>query len=136
MEQAAAQAGKDRKKAVVAYRNLGAIAGLADPKRALEAYEKALALDPDDMESLLGAGEIQNDYGDLSAALKSYKDSLAIRERLAAFRSRQRSLAARCCNKLWPDRPCAQAVRHYGRGAQRLLERPGDDGAPDADFAG
>jgi hypothetical protein len=32
-----AQAAKDRKDAAIAYRNLGAIAGLADPKRALEA---------------------------------------------------------------------------------------------------
>ncbi|MGC2223375.1 MAG: tetratricopeptide repeat protein [Methylocella sp.] len=59
---------KDRKEAAIAYRNLGAIAGLADPKRALEAYEKALALDPDDVQSLLGAGWIQIDYGDLNKA--------------------------------------------------------------------
>ena len=38
---------QDRKEAAIAYRNLGAIAGLGDPKRALEAYEKAVALDPD-----------------------------------------------------------------------------------------
>ena len=57
-EQATAQAAKDRKDAAIAYRNLGAIAGLADPKRALEAYEKAVALDPDDLDSLLWAGWI------------------------------------------------------------------------------
>ena len=67
-EQATAQAEKDRKDAAIAYRNLGAIAGLADPKRALEAYEKALALDPDDVESLYWAGYIQIDYGDLNKA--------------------------------------------------------------------
>ena len=39
---------KDHKEEAIAYRNLGSIAGLADPKRALEAYEKAVALDPDD----------------------------------------------------------------------------------------
>jgi tetratricopeptide (TPR) repeat protein len=44
--QETARAEKDRKGAAIAYRNLGAIAGLADPKRALEAYEKAVALDP------------------------------------------------------------------------------------------
>jgi hypothetical protein len=43
------QAGKDRKDAAIAYRNLGAIAGLADPKRALEAYAKAVELDQDDL---------------------------------------------------------------------------------------
>jgi hypothetical protein len=42
-------------KEAAAYRHLGAIAGLADPKRALEAYEEAVALDPGRYrESLLG----------------------------------------------------------------------------------
>ena len=67
-EQATAQAEKDRKDAAIAYRNLGAIAGLRDPKQALEAYEKALALDPDDLESLIWAGWIQIDHGDLKEA--------------------------------------------------------------------
>ena len=122
-EQAATQAEKDRKDAATAYRNLGAIAGLADPKRALEAYEKAVALDPDDIQSLywtgaiqidhgdlneaqarlervltlaktddqayykywalLGLGDIKQQRGDLSGALKSYNDGLAIADRLA-----------------------------------------------------
>src|SRR5207302_6435082 len=68
--QETARAEKDRKEAAIAYRNLGAIAGLADPKRALEAYEKALALDPDDLESLYWAGVIQIDYGNLNEAEK------------------------------------------------------------------
>jgi tetratricopeptide (TPR) repeat protein len=59
---------RDAKEAAAAYRNLGAIASLADPKRALEAYEKAVALDPDDLESLFWAGYIQIDYGDLNKA--------------------------------------------------------------------
>ena len=45
---------KDRKDAATAYRNLGAIAGLRDPKGALDAYAKAAELDPDDAESLFG----------------------------------------------------------------------------------
>ena len=69
-EKATAQAEKDRKQAAQAYRNLGAIAELRDPKRALEAFEKALALDPDDIESLYWAGYIQIDYGDLNKAQK------------------------------------------------------------------
>ena len=51
--QETARAAMDRKEAAIAYSNLGAIVGLADPKRALEAYEKAIALDPDDVKSLL-----------------------------------------------------------------------------------
>ena len=69
-EKATAQAEKDRKEAAVAYRNLGAISRLADPKSALEAYEKALALSPDDIESLYWTGAILVDYGDLNKAQK------------------------------------------------------------------
>jgi tetratricopeptide (TPR) repeat protein len=66
--QETARAEKDRKGAAIAYRNLGAIAGLADPKRALEAYEKAVALDHDDLESLYWGGGILIDHGDLNEA--------------------------------------------------------------------
>ena len=66
--QETARAEKDRKEAAIAFRNLGAIAGLRDPKRALEAYETVVELDPDDLESLSGIGEIQIDYGDLNEA--------------------------------------------------------------------
>jgi len=66
--QETARAEKDRKEAAFAYRNLGAIAGLADPKRALEAYEKAAELDPDNVVSLYWAGAIQIDHGDLTKA--------------------------------------------------------------------
>jgi hypothetical protein len=47
---------KDRKEAAIAYRNLGAIAGLRDPKEAREAYAKAVALDPGNAEGLFGDG--------------------------------------------------------------------------------
>src|ERR1700730_7287795 len=67
-EQAATPAEKDRKEAATAYRNLGAIAGLRDPKSALGAYEKAASLDPGDIESLLWAGWIEIDHGDLEKA--------------------------------------------------------------------
>ena len=77
-EQATAQAEKDRKDAVAAYRNLGAIAGLRDPKRALEAYERALTLDPDDMDSLLWVGFIQIDHGDLGEAQTRLERALTL----------------------------------------------------------
>jgi tetratricopeptide (TPR) repeat protein len=67
-DQATAQVKRDRKEAAIAYRNLGAITDLRDPKRALGAYEKALALDPDDIDSLFWVGYIQIDHGDLDKA--------------------------------------------------------------------
>ncbi len=108
--------------AAAAYRNLGAIAGLRDPRKALDAYEKALECDPDDLESLywagyllverggldkaqtrlnrvlsrtadsdsfyrfwsqIGLGDIRVAQGNLPEALKSFRDGLAIAERLA-----------------------------------------------------
>jgi tetratricopeptide (TPR) repeat protein len=42
------------KEAADAYRNLGGIVGLANPKRALEAYEKAVELNPDDLDTCIG----------------------------------------------------------------------------------
>src|SRR5260221_7497343 len=51
-EEKAARIKTDSKDAATAFRNLGAIAGFADPKRALDAYQKAAELDPDDMESI------------------------------------------------------------------------------------
>jgi tetratricopeptide (TPR) repeat protein len=111
----------DRKDAAAAYRNLGAIAGLRDPTKALLAYAKAAEYDPDDVESLfwagylevvhgelssaetrlkrvlaltpdqdwrhhwaqLGLGDIATQRGNLPEALKSYRDSLTISDRLA-----------------------------------------------------
>jgi tetratricopeptide (TPR) repeat protein len=67
-EQAATQTEKDRKEAAIAYRNLGAIAALRDPKRALEAYKKAASLEPGDIESLFWAGRIGIDHGNLDEA--------------------------------------------------------------------
>jgi tetratricopeptide (TPR) repeat protein len=67
-EDKAAHAEKDRKVAAIAYRNLGAIAGLRDPKSALEAYEKAASLDPGDIDSLIWAGWIEIYHGDLDKA--------------------------------------------------------------------
>jgi tetratricopeptide (TPR) repeat protein len=77
-EQATTQAEKDRTDAAIAYRNLGAIAGLRDPKQALEAYEKALTLDPDDLDSLLWAGWIQIDHGDLNEAQARFERALTL----------------------------------------------------------
>ena len=62
------RADRDRKDAAAAYRNLGAIAGFADPKKALDAYQKALEFDPDDAESLLRVGDLQIDRGYLDEA--------------------------------------------------------------------
>lgn len=118
-----AWAKQNARAAAIAYRNLGAITGLRDPKRALDAYTKAVENDPDDLESLLWIGSLQLERGDLREAesrfkrvlklaasenqtwfiywarigigdvrvaqgslpeaLKAYRDSLAIRERLA-----------------------------------------------------
>ena len=72
-EERAAEARTNAREAAAAYRHLGAIAGLGDPKRALDAYLKALELDPDDAESLIWAAEIQTDRGELGEAEAKYR---------------------------------------------------------------
>jgi tetratricopeptide (TPR) repeat protein len=59
---------QDKKDAAAAFRNLGAIASLRDPKKALEAYERALEYDADDLDSLMWAGYLLISRGHLDAA--------------------------------------------------------------------
>ena len=73
-----AQAKQNSKQAAAAYRNLGAIAGLKDPKRAFDAYAKAVALDPEDVESLLPLAYLEEQRGDLAAADGHYRQLLAL----------------------------------------------------------
>jgi tetratricopeptide (TPR) repeat protein/pimeloyl-ACP methyl ester carboxylesterase len=87
-EQAATQAGKDRKEAATAYRNLGAIAALRDPKKALEAYAKAVELNPDDKETLYWHGWLSLLAGQLPVAEQSLDRLLKI----AAATSDQRGI--------------------------------------------
>jgi tetratricopeptide (TPR) repeat protein len=77
-EEETARAAKDRKEAAIAYRNLGAIAGLADPKLPGNAgWQRDLSVSYDKV------GGVQEAQGNLAGALKSYSDSLAIADRLA-----------------------------------------------------
>ena len=70
-ERKAAKIQQDKFDTAAAYRNLGAIAGLGDPKSAREAYAKALEFDSEDMESLYWHGKLLNEAGDLLTAEKS-----------------------------------------------------------------
>jgi tetratricopeptide (TPR) repeat protein len=69
---------QDRKDAAAAYRNLGAIAGLRDPKPALEAYLMALESDPDDIESLIWIAWLEKERGNLTDADTHYRRVLAL----------------------------------------------------------
>jgi tetratricopeptide (TPR) repeat protein len=71
-EDKTSQAERDRKEAAIAYRNLGAIAALHDPKSAREAYAKSVALDPENGEGLVWDGWFQLQAGNLDAAEKTY----------------------------------------------------------------
>ena len=69
---------RDRKQAAEAYRTLGSIAGLADPKKAREAYAAAARLDPDDVEGMYWYGSFEQDAGDLSQAETAYRRVVAL----------------------------------------------------------
>jgi tetratricopeptide (TPR) repeat protein len=63
---------QDSRVAAVAYRNLGAIAGLADPRKAREAYAEAARLDPNNVEGALWHGYFEADAGNLTEAETAY----------------------------------------------------------------
>ena len=74
----AARFEQDRAEGAGAYRTLGAIAGLGDPKRARDAYAKALQLDPDDAESAYWHGYLNLLAGDLEVAERSLNHLIAL----------------------------------------------------------
>ena len=76
-EEKTAQINQDGKSAAAAFRNLGTIARLSDPKRALEAYQKALELNPDDLNSMLLVGSLQVERGELEQAEAKFKRILS-----------------------------------------------------------
>ena len=77
----AAKGQQNRKVAAAAYRNLGAISGLSDPKRSLEAYSTAVNLDPGDYETQFRIGWLKFYSGNLPEAQPHFQEvseSLAI----------------------------------------------------------
>ena len=77
-EETAKRAQTEGKRAADAYRRLGAIAGLGDPKRAREAYAKALQYDPTDTDALYWHGWLSLRAGNLSLAEGELKRLLEI----------------------------------------------------------
>jgi tetratricopeptide (TPR) repeat protein len=69
----AARVKQDNQVAATAYRNLGAIAGLADPKKAREAYAEAARLDRDNIEGMYWHGFLEADAGNLIEAEAAYR---------------------------------------------------------------
>jgi tetratricopeptide (TPR) repeat protein len=72
-EEKAAGLQRARRDTAAAYRNLGAIASVRDPERALDAYRKALELDADDPETLLWVGWLSLERGFLNRAELSFR---------------------------------------------------------------
>ncbi|MGH6793344.1 MAG: TIR domain-containing protein, partial [Methyloceanibacter sp.] len=70
-EDKAARFEQDKEEGAGAFRTLGAIAGLGDPKLARDAYAKALNIDPDDAESAYWYGYLNLLAGDLDEAERS-----------------------------------------------------------------
>jgi len=80
-EETARRANQEGKRAADAYRRLGAIAGLADQKRARNAYAKALQFDPTDSEALYWHGWLSLLAGNLLEAERDLKKLLEVSTR-------------------------------------------------------
>ena len=65
------------KQAAEKYRNLGAIAGYANPKHAREYYARAAKLDPENISGMLAHGDMEQDAGNIAEAERAYKAVLA-----------------------------------------------------------
>jgi len=72
-EEKTARIRQDSQVAAVAFRNLGAIAGLADSRKAREAYAEAARLDPNNLEGTLWHGYFEADAGNLTEADTAYR---------------------------------------------------------------
>src|SRR5262249_25453272 len=72
------RAARENKQAAAAYKNLGAITRISDPKRARDIYAKAAALDPDDAEAMYYHGAMQNTAGHLDDSEKAYERVLTL----------------------------------------------------------
>jgi tetratricopeptide (TPR) repeat protein len=93
-EEKAAQAKANSRAAAIAFRNLGAIAGLSDPKRAQEDYRRALEFDPADTESLYWYARLSQLSGNLAVAEQALNTLLAVasgaRDQLGIYRANLR----------------------------------------------
>lgn len=77
-EETAERARSEGKRAADAYRQLGAIAGLGDPKRAREAYARALLFDPSDTDALYWHGWLSLSAGNMAVAERELRRLLEI----------------------------------------------------------
>jgi tetratricopeptide (TPR) repeat protein len=77
-------AGTDPKEAAAAWRVLGAFASLIDENEAFAAYEKAVALDPQDVLSQFWVGDRQVDLDDMANAKQSLQRALVLADRDAS----------------------------------------------------
>jgi tetratricopeptide (TPR) repeat protein len=90
-EELAARAGRIGKEASAAYRHLGAIAGLRDPKRSLDAYTKAVELNPDDPDSLYWNGYLNLLAGDLGRGERLLSRLMVVSLKIGSMRDLYRA---------------------------------------------
>jgi tetratricopeptide (TPR) repeat protein len=76
-----AEGDTSHKEAAEAFRHLGAIAFLNDTQRALDAYEKATSLDPENPDGWNQLGHLKDRIGDLDGAEDAYRAVLGFGEK-------------------------------------------------------
>jgi tetratricopeptide (TPR) repeat protein len=69
---------RDQKRAAAAYRNLGAIAGIAEPKKARTAYAEAARLDLEDIDGTFWHASFEAEAGNLEAAEDAYRRAITL----------------------------------------------------------
>ena len=75
------RAARGNTRAAAAFKNLGAVARLTDPKRARDYYAQAAALDPADGEAMYWNARMQFLAGNVAAAEQAYRRTLTLEQK-------------------------------------------------------
>jgi tetratricopeptide (TPR) repeat protein len=116
--------------AAAAYRNLGAIAGLADPKSARDAYGRALEFDPDDREALYWHGWLQIQAGDLGSAERDLNRLLQVSVAASDDRGIFRANMRLC--QVFKARGNLETARAYADDAYDIAKRHAEQSPDDS----
>ena len=98
------------------WRHIGALAFLQDTQKAMDAYEKAVALDPDEPEGWRYLGELQHRRGDATGAEHSFEQVLA----LGKSNNDPRTKSMGCLRLGWVARDGGELAKAEALGADAL----------------
>jgi tetratricopeptide (TPR) repeat protein len=121
---------RERKASAEYWRHIGALAFLHNTQKAMAAYEKAVALDPDETEGWRYLGELQYRLGDLAAAEQSFRQVLALGQSSRDWRAQAiGSLRLEWIARARGDLAAAEKLAEQARQPREYVRRNGQQDA-------